>query len=124
MSDIKETPKYGKVLSCSQLSEREYYIDCDLDDYKLIACAGCCSESWFEMQFEEEDLIDKTIVDIKNIGDIDLPESNRQECDQNLLYHIYLKDVEEPLIFYLRNSSNGYYDGWLEIEKGVGKVLY
>lgn len=81
---------------------------------KLIAEIGCCDVSWFECNNINE-IVGK---EIKYIYDsyymVDLPPSNRQECDSNHLIIIQFIDDSEYQ-FYLRNSSNGYYDGNLYI---------
>lgn len=82
---------------------------------KLIAERDCCSISWFEAQ-DLQCIIGK---EIKYIYDsnytVNLPESNRDRYDSNHLIIIQFIDNSEYQ-FYLRNSSNGYYDGYLSIE--------
>jgi len=86
-----------------------------LDVLILDAQADCCSESWFETLSEEFDVIvDREIATIITEGDIDLPASNRQKCDENKIVVITFSD-ESTFQFVLRNSSNGYYSGWLDM---------
>lgn len=114
--------KFGKITAFDLLSDEKIYIGCESGNFTLTACADCCSESWFEIDFDEK-IIGKTIKEIREIQeygmddpDNPLPKSGVQEYDKNHLYHIVFDDDDtEPLEFYLRNSSNGYYDGWLNI---------
>lgn len=89
------------------------YCECD-NKLLLSANADCCSESWFEFGDQGiHTIIGKEITNITKVGSVDLPQSHRQECDNNYSYIINFKD-DSTFMFYLRNSSNGYYDGWLE----------
>ena len=124
----------------------------------LLAKAECCSESWFEFPQNLSDLIGNEIVSIFKSKEIDMPESNRQDCDDNVEYVIGITDPDEIVPstnwtkladtlkeletklegeehelllkiqkivadyssswnfkFILRNSSNGYYSGWLDV---------
>jgi len=83
----------------------------------LYAEADCCSESWFEIlnNLSLQTIVGKEIIAINDIDDrqIDLPESGRQEYDKNTAIRITFSDSHYE--FALRNSSNGYYNGWLDI---------
>jgi hypothetical protein len=84
---------------------------------QLEAEADCCSESWLELPDGSSfnNIVGKEILSIEKYkGYIDLPESGKQEYDKNNLFNIILTDGT-VFPFYLRNSSNGYYSGWLNI---------
>lgn len=82
----------------------------------IYAEGDCCSFSWFEFPTNLDKIKGKNIVSIKmNPNHIDLPVSNVQEADSNYEVYIYFSDRTE-FKFYLRNSSNGYYDGWIDIQ--------
>jgi hypothetical protein len=109
----------GKTVSGYVFGESSLTISLHGEEEKieLFACADCCSESWFEELEGQpfDDIIGKEIVDIINTyEDVELEESGRQECDQNKKIVINFAD-DTILEFVLRNSSNGYYSGWLEI---------
>lgn len=83
---------------------------------KIFAEADCCSYSWFHF-FDDSPIKlikGKKIKSIEYLNDIDLPPSTLQEYDKNHLYQIIFDD-ETNCQFVLRNSSNGYYDGWIDI---------
>jgi hypothetical protein len=90
---------------------------------KLIAVADCCSSSWFHF-FDDvpiNSIVGKKIKSIETLETIDLPLSNVQEYDRNYLISIIFED-NSKYNFVLRNSSNGYYDGWLDIK--ISKSIY
>ncbi|AKI80013.1 hypothetical protein QJ850_gp686 [Acanthamoeba polyphaga mimivirus] len=91
----------------------------DTDKYNILSAeADCCSESWFYF-FEDKKLgsiVGKSIKNIEYREDIDLPSSGVQECDINSLYRMNFTDGTY-FEFVLRNSSNGYYNGWLEVHR-------
>jgi hypothetical protein len=79
----------------------------------LFAEADCCSISWFEESDKKfDDLIGKKIIGIEYIGEKKMKKSKIQEFDQNFVYEFILEDSAN-IQFYLRNSSNGYYTGWI-----------
>ena len=94
-----------------------FFQDIKKRSLNLTAVGDCCSESWFEPYGSEfTTLIGNTIVDVVKDSDIEMEPSGRQECDQNTIYKIKLGNGDE-FLFLLRNSSNGYYNGWLEIDE-------
>lgn len=90
---------------------------------RLCAIGDCCSFSWIDEYNESfQVLIGKKIISLQlkeKIKDqIKLDKSDIQKEDKNYLYEIkYLNDNSEigSFEFILRNSSNGYYSGWIEI---------
>lgn len=82
----------------------------------LEARADCCSQSWFELPVEFTDAMKgKEIVRIARADEIDLPSSGVQDHDENTVYRIIMKDGANFELI-LRNSSNGYYSGYLDCE--------
>lgn len=88
--------------------------------------------SWFELNgYNLEELEGRTITTIENIkSKVDnslLPEVHKDDYSMCLLYNdirnckIKMSFVDDkPFYFYIRNKSNGYYDGWLSIsETGI-----
>lgn len=81
----------------------------------LYAEADCCSISWFEIYNQPFiSIIGKELKSIDMVDRIYMPESNRQECDKNTKMTMNFTDGD-PFEFVLRNSSNGYYNGYLEL---------
>lgn len=97
------------------------------DHLDLDAIGDCCSSSWFYFFDDtgvhlakntiESFAKEKTILSIEFLHKIQLPISNIQEYDINHLVRINFTDGSN-YEFVLRNSSNGYYDGWIEINIG------
>lgn len=85
---------------------------------QLNAWGDCCSESWLEPKDIPFDvLIGNRIekIDYEKYGTtVDLPESGVQNYDRNYPVSISLAGGK-TFEFYLRNSSNGFYNGWMEI---------
>lgn len=88
--------------------------NCDLR-LKLIAAVECSDiSSWFQWE-NINDIVGKEIRYIYDTNHVvELPESGRDEIDSNHLIIIQFVDGSE-YHFYLRNTSNGYYSGYLEI---------
>lgn len=84
---------------------------------EIIARAGCCSYSWFCFSDTKSInyVIEKKIKSIEYLSDVDLPSSKTQKCDRNHLYQIIFND-DTNYQFILRNSSSGFYDGWIDID--------
>lgn len=89
----------------------------------LRAYGDCCSFSWFHFLDSTDaepkpsimdGVIGKYIRDIRIREQIELKPSDVQEVDRNHIVHIeFTDDSHYELV--LRNSSNGYYDGWIDI---------
>lgn len=99
----------------------KYTIFFEDSEYKLelIAYGDCCSFSWFENFDGCEfcyDLMGKKIEKVGFHGDteVDLPHTGRDDGEINHECTVKFVDGERDYKFILRNSSNGYYDGWLE----------
>ncbi len=92
-----------------------YFVD-DTDFLELLAVGDCCSSSWFFFLDNDLNLIakDKTIDTIEISKEVKLPPSGVQEKDLNHLVTIKFTEGQH-YDFILRNSSNGYYSGWIEI---------
>jgi len=95
-------------------------------DIILTAQAECCSNSFIK-KFENYDfniLINKTIININQIKfpdnyeykEDDLSYITFNDCITPHLYEIKFKETNETFKMLLINYSNGYYDGWLDID--------
>jgi hypothetical protein len=112
----------GKCLSVTADGYREYpcayttiKIEFENNTLTMKAHGDCCSESWFE-EFPDQpldSLMGKTIVKLKQrLKTIEMPPSHVQEHDRNHVYEFHIDDGS-MFLFLLRNSSNGYYDGYI-----------
>lgn len=83
----------------------------------LIPIAECCSTSWIQEDNKFNDLIGKIIKSIIEDSSkvTELEDDNEYDVVKNHLFIIKFKDTDEIFKFYLRNDSNGYYDGDLHI---------
>lgn len=83
----------------------------------LEAVGECNSFSWFEFPTSINEMKGKSIVKFKLVSDVSkLPDvENAESVIKNHLSTIYFSDGTE-FKFYLKNASNGYYDGWIDIK--------
>lgn len=93
------------------------------DTYNIVlyAYGECCSFSWFEMHEESfEVLICKKISSIQKKEETELDISDCFYCERKNIYEIVYTDQDlnrKTFEFILRNTSNGYYTGWIKIFK-------
>lgn len=81
----------------------------------LNARGMCCSYSWFEFDNINECIGKSYVKCIDTYRTVELEHSNIERHDVNHVYEIYFDDDTTYEII-LRNSSNGYYDGYIEEE--------
>lgn len=95
-------------------------IHCENKVIYIQAEADCCSISWFEFISPITTIIKKTPISIdeKRDSPIKLPKSFRQECDENIPIILEFNDKSNYQMI-LRNSSNGYYSGYIDVKIGV-----
>jgi len=86
------------------------------------AMGDCCSESWFADLTGLSALLEAPVTRVvelempESVGDHEFrDERTRQEWDQVYGYRIETPAGSATLSF--RNSSNGYYGGWLEVRE-------
>jgi hypothetical protein len=108
MTDFSVAGKIKNVIR----GKRTLEIQCEQQIIKVHAIADCCSNSWFE--YPSQLSLNKVIRSIRKGNHIEMPPSEVQEIDKN--YHVTIEFTDgNHEEFILRNSSNGYYDGWIEI---------
>lgn len=81
----------------------------------LVAYGDCCSQSWFADITGVDALIGNTVLSAETI---DMPESvqdDRCRQDYDQFYGIKLTTQRGFVDIVFRNSSNGYYGGYLEV---------
>jgi len=104
-------------------------------NYCFTALGDCCSTSRF-FKYENYDynsLIGKKIKGFKEIElsdesfnniskTYDLEEESYDYCYSPHLYEMSFKDTDETFKFILINFSNGYYDGWIEVDESSNNI--
>ena len=125
VSDIKEINDLlvDEIILAIYVSDIEeaYFMTFELEGGNLVSFkveGDCCSTSWFADFFNVGNIINQPIL---GVSEIDLEEfgyqlqdgRGKQDDDKIYGYKIYTKD--HVGVFSFRNSSNGYYGGWLEI---------
>lgn len=118
--DFEGVGKCVQVFLTTRVNENDTLIlDFEYNSLTLTAERDCCSVSWFEEMenFPFGKLCDKEVIDWNcNIEDIEMPHSKIDEYDLNHVNEFIIRNEDGSIStfpFLLRNSSNGYYDGYI-----------
>jgi hypothetical protein len=121
-SSGKPAKLLGAIINAVWVSECSETIYFEIEGYGLMgfdAVGDCCSESWFADFLGVKSIIGSPVV---RVSALDLEEAfkynvndGRGRQDEDEVYG-YLIEVENggKGVLSFRNSSNGYYGGWLE----------
>ena len=104
----------GKIVKTYTIEEDDkLYITFESESKKLELCAigDCCSHSWFEFPEILQDLINEEITEIEEQWE----EEERYSDLKTYKFNFVCKSGKK-INFILKNSSNGYYSGWIDIE--------
>lgn len=128
MDGSKKTNLIGETIRKCEVSQDRNSIVFTTDNKKIAykTHGGCCSDSWIE-HFERDGIEGSTVIDVKNFNIDDDNSKNdltdllstkypdrQQECDRAYFYEIVTD--KGSFTIEMRNSSNGYYGGWLTEE--------
>lgn len=85
--------------------------------YNLIAIGDCCSSSWFE-HCEGGDVLQDAIL-LEYDGDAEGESDAEDDDDDHVITVNFLrfKTTKGYCTIEFRNSSNGYYSGWCEVDE-------
>lgn len=113
----------GKVISELKVSKDDqsflafYHPDGTCTSYDAVG--DCCSETWFADITGVDCLLGHTVLSVEEMEmpdfDEDTDKRSRQEYDD--IYGIKIITDKGYVDIVFRNSSNGYYGGWLELNK-------
>lgn len=84
--------------------------------FVLEAEGDCCSESWFADLTGVSSMIGYTVIDFEAIPMPEVEENDtrtRQDVDCQYGYKVITTGGHAQIVY--RNSSNGYYGGWLNV---------
>lgn len=124
-ADFVSTEGQGKMRELMGKRINEILIDADEQHYLVFktdqgdiayfAEGDCCSESWFYHLLGVDALLGHTVLSVEEVWDGEDPpdEFSRQEVDR--LYCVKLVTDSGYADIEFRNSSNGYYGGWLSM---------
>lgn len=117
---VKPARLIGRTIKAVSISADRYCINFVTDgpEISFRACADCCSDSWIE-HFEHDGIVGALVlgVDQKRVESssglmpTNYPE-HQQEQDEVYFYEITTD--KGSFAIEMRNSSNGYYGGWLD----------
>jgi hypothetical protein len=107
----------GKEVVSLSVSKDQSVLSFETKDGRVAfsAYGDCCSESWFADINGVHSLLNATVRSIEEmpLTDYNVEDGRcRQESDSAYGYKIHTNKGSASVIF--RNSSNGYYGGWLE----------
>lgn len=124
----------GLVVNSISVNDGESVLKFSTDqgDKFFVAYGDCCSESWFADIIIDRDFKGQRVVEVI---ELELPEfvqkliesdgRTRQEYDAVYGFKIKLKDdkswLQNSIEIIFRNSSNGYYGGWVEYSETFPK---
>ena len=104
----------GRMVSRLFVSSGEgtLYFDTETGVLALDADGDCCSESWFADITGVDALLGATVlaVDVLDMPDVD---DNRSRQERDIAYGAQLTTTRGRCVVAFRNSSNGYYGGWI-----------
>jgi len=104
---------------------KEIYIDTSQEYLKIIsiddififhAVGDCCSESWFADIIGVSYLLNCEVYSVVDIEDC-YANDDRSRQERDIIYGIKITTNKGICDIVFRNSSNGYYGGYLEIVK-------
>jgi len=113
------TELYGHIVTSVALSDGEHVLCFTLNDMRKIfyvVRGDCCSESWFS------DITGLSAfaqgARVLDAYDVALPaylvEDGRARQDVESVYGSVIRTTQGRVSIVFRNSSNGYYGGWME----------
>jgi len=111
----------GKTIQKALINEDQSLIAfvTEVGNIYFIAQGDCCSETWFSDILNVTNIFNAKVTSVRSI---ELPEYNvedgrtRQQYDSVYGYKLVSAKGETTVIF--RNSSNGYYGGYVELYLG------
>lgn len=71
----------------------------------------CCSSSWIEHLEAPNDIAGATITGLTDSGSVEVTHADH-ECLQ--VYNTAIQTTRGEIVIEYRNSSNGYYGGWID----------
>lgn len=119
--DGDNSPLIGKTIKKIALSKDQTILVFILSNGEHVVCeavADCCSESWFADITGVNVLLQGLIKQIE-LMDLDLPQDERCRQESDSFYGIKIKTDKGDADIIFRNSSNGYYGGWLEVKEYI-----
>jgi len=110
----------GRTIQSFQLNDERTELMFNMADGGKVLLeteADCCSETWIEGIDNEDALVGGTIrlvedIDMPGLGDVPSP-NHPEAVDVVAYYGMKIETNRGTCVLDYRNSSNGYYGGWL-----------
>lgn len=104
--------------------ENQYFIKFFTDEGEIVyqTHGDCCSESWFADIINVDALLNAKISVVEKVYLPEAEPDGRERQEYDAYYGIKLTTDKGNASIVYRNSSNGYYGGWISLYKGSEKV--
>ncbi len=115
-------PLMGRRIEAIRIDgDDQHYLtfDTDAGAMHLEALGDCCSESWFYHVLGVKALLGHTITDIEIVKDDAEPPDTFSRQDYDRIYGVNFRTTGGMVDVEFRNSSNGYYGGWLDAVESI-----
>lgn len=110
----------GKTVLAMKVADEYLIITTETDKLKYAVSGDCCSESWFADIAGLRSIVGKPVTAIKE------PDLSQYNCDdgrgrqeEETVYGLNIHSDDSFCTVIFRNSSNGYYGGWMECPIGM-----
>lgn len=112
----------GKKVLSIYGDKNSFAIETDQGSYTFDAYGDCCSVSWFENISGIDNLVGHTVLSVRT-DDLPSPESSEESYECIQAYGWTVTTDKGYFQIEMRNSSNGYYGGSIEVSEGRDKNL-
>ena len=119
-------PLIGQHINAIRIDgDEQHYLEFETDGgvIRLSAEGDCCSESWFYHVLGVKALLGHTITDIYIVKDAAEPLDDFSRQDYDKLYGVNFRTTGGMADVEFRNSSNGYYGGWLDKVESIPDIV-
>lgn|SRR3990167_5569582 len=109
---------------------KEIYFDKEMDDWIVFITdenklsyhieADCCSTSYIDSFKGISNLLNQKVISVKELR---TTEEVIEEWDYIRTHPVEIITEKGVCVFTYKNNSNGYYDGWIELEDNSPKEL-
>ncbi len=117
----------GRVVSAVMVdAETQHYLGFETDKGAVWfeAQGDCCSESWFADIINAKALIGNKVMSVRGLDSIRLGDAPRTRQESDWWYGFEVQARWGSCIIAFRNSSNGYYGGWLQDSEEPGGRMF
>ena len=101
--------------------EHTLYLDTEEGVLAFAAVGDCCSQTWFADITGVDALIGARVVAADDL-EMEPVDDNRGRSEVDQFYGVQLTTPRGRVVIAYRNSSNGYYGGWMEAGRPIEAI--